>query len=437
MKICIIGTGYVGLATGACLASMDNEVTCVDKNKQIVKSLKKAEIHFYEPGLKDVVEENIEEKRLKFTDDLESAVIDSEVIFITVGTPPKKSGEADISAVVSVAKSIAKAIKKSGKIVGDGYKVVVNKSTVPIGMGDIVDGIMLEEGVDRNRFSVASNPEFLKEGSAVYDFLNPDRIVIGASDNKAYNKLAELYRPLNAHIVFTSLRSAEFIKYASNAFLATKVSFINEIAKLCEEVGSDVTEVGQGMGLDKRIGRDYLRAGLGYGGSCLPKDVSALIHLAKKYKIAPHLLQAVQEVNKNQRKLMVKKVSSVFKSLKGKKICVLGLSFKPETDDLREAPSLDIINDLQKLGAKISAYDPVAEGKAKEQLIGVAFCNDIYESIEGVDALIVAAEWNEFKNLDLKKVKLKMKTPIIFDGRNMYDPKKLKALGFRYCGIGR
>jgi len=437
MRICVVGTGYVGLVTGACLASLGNTVICVDKDRRIVNSLNKAVIHFYEPGLKDLVEEKVAAKRLRFTSEIDDAVLRSDIIIVTVGTPPKKNGEADMSAVISVSKNIARIIKKYSKSIGDGYKVIVNKSTVPVGMGDIVEGIILEEGVDRNRFSVASNPEFLKEGSAVYDFMNPDRIVIGASDNRAFNKLAELYRPLNAHIIFTSIRSAEFIKYASNAFLATKVSFINEIAKICEKVGSDVTEVAQAMGLDKRIGKEYLKAGLGYGGSCLPKDVSALIHLARKFKIDPKVLEAVQTVNMDQRMYMINKVKSVLKDLRGKKIAVLGLSFKPETDDMREAPSIYIINGLKKLGARVLAYDPVSELKAKQKIKGVAFCRNIYESITDVDALIIASEWNEFRDLDLKKVKSKMKRPIIFDGRNIYDPNKLREMGFEYFGVGR
>lgn len=313
----------------------------------------------------------------------------------------------------------------------------MNKSTVPVGMGDIVTKIFVKIGVPEKNFAVVSNPEFLREGTAVSDFMSPDRIVIGAANNRAFNIISELYRPLNAHIIFTTVKSAELIKYASNSFLATKISFINEIANICEKVGSDVIEVAHGMGLDKRIGREFLNAGIGYGGSCLPKDVSALIHLAKANEYDPQILVAVNRTNEKQRKMIIEKIGAAIKILKGKTIGILGLSFKPETDDLRDAPSIDIIRELQKRGARINAYDPVAESKAKKILRGVSFCRNAYDTLKKADAAVITAEWSEFKELDLVKVKAIMKTPLIFDGRNIYNPKRMKEHGFKYYGVGR
>ncbi len=434
MRICVIGTGYVGLVTGACLANLGNEVICVDKDKGRITSLKKSVIPFYEPGLKEVVLKNFKAKRLTFTTSLPEGVNRSEVIFIAVGTPPMENGEADVSAVISVATHIAKLLKGDGK---NKYKVIVNKSTVPVGMGDIVTKILVENGVAEKHFAVVSNPEFLREGTAVPDFMSPDRIVIGASNSKAFNVITELYRPLNAHMIFTTIKSAELIKYASNSFLATKISFINEIANICEKVGSDVVEVAYGMGLDKRIGREFLNAGLGYGGSCLPKDVSALIHLARSSGYDPQILTSVNRTNEEQRKRMVEKMEDKLHSLKGKVIGVLGLSFKPDTDDLRDSPSLELIRELKKGGAKVKAYDPVARSKARKILSGVTFCDTAYDALRKADAAVVTAEWSEFRELDLDKVKASMKDPVIFDGRNIYNPKRMKELGFKYYGVGR
>ena len=436
MKICVIGTGYVGLVTGACLANLGNNVICVDKDKSRVSSLKRSVIPFYEPGLKEVVIKNSSSGRLTFTTKINEGIKKSEVIFIAVGTPPKESGEADISAVIDVARQIAKTLKEDGKI-GKKFKVIVNKSTVPVGMGDIVTKILVEHGVPDKNFAVVSNPEFLREGTAVSDFMSPDRIVIGAPNNKASNIITELYRPLNAHIIFTTVKSAELIKYASNSFLATKISFINEIANICERVGSDVVEVAYGMGLDKRIGREFLNAGIGYGGSCLPKDVSALIHLAKSHGHDPQILISVNRTNEEQRKMIIEKMESALRTLKGKVVGVLGLSFKPETDDLRDAPSIDIIKELKSKGAKVNAYDPVAGSKAKKLLDGVGFCDTAYDAVKKADAVIVTAEWGEFRELDLDRIKKAMKTPIIFDGRNIYNPKRMRELGFKYYGVGR
>lgn len=434
MKIAVVGSGYVGLVTGACLANLGNVVICVDKDKKRVSTLKKGEVPFYEPGLPELVAQNIKAKRLSFSSDLAEAVLVSEIIFIAVGTPPKKGGEADISAVEAVARGIAKAIKSNKKKF---FKVIVNKSTVPVGMGDIVTKILKKNGVSENKFSVVSNPEFLKEGSAVSDFMSPDRIVVGASNSRAFNVITELYRPLNAHIIFTTVKSAELIKYASNSFLATKISFINEIAKICEKVGSDVTEVAYGMGLDKRIGKQFLNAGLGYGGSCFPKDVSALTYLSKKSGVESKILKAVSSVNKEQISFFIEKIKDRFKKLRGKKIALLGLSFKPETDDLREAPSLKVVSELFKSGAKLHAYDPVAEESAKRIFPKLEFSHDIYDAIRGVEAIVICTEWPEFRELDFAKVKKLVKTAIIFDGRNIYDRKRLSEAGIEYISVGR
>jgi len=436
MKICVIGTGYVGLVTGACLASLGNEVICVDKDKARVSSLKRSIIPFYEPGLKEMVSKNQKAERITFTTKLEDGVSNSEIILIAVGTPPRENGEADVSAVIDVAGQIASTLRSDRKM-GRKFKVIVNKSTVPVGMGDIVTKILIEKGVSDKNFAVVSNPEFLREGTAVSDFMSPDRIVIGAPNSRAFNVITELYRPLNAHMIFTTVKSAELIKYASNSFLATKISFINEIANICEEVGSDVIEVAYGMGLDKRIGREFLNAGIGYGGSCLPKDVSALIHLAKVNGYDPQILVAVNRTNEEQRKMIVDKMEGVLKTLKGKTIGVLGLSFKPETDDLRDAPSIEIINELRNRGAKVLAYDPVAAVKAKKFLIGVSFCDTAYDAVKKADAVVVTAEWGEFRELDMDKIKASMRSPVIFDGRNIYNPKRMKELGFKYYGVGR
>jgi UDPglucose 6-dehydrogenase len=436
MKICVIGTGYVGLVTGACLANLGNNVICVDKDRSRISDLQKSTIPFYEPGLKEIVLKNFKSGRLSFAVNINDGVKKSEVVFISVGTPPKESGEADVSAVVDVAKKIAKALKSDGKMKNK-FKVIVNKSTVPVGMGDIVTKILLEKGVSEKNFAVVSNPEFLREGTAISDFMSPDRIVIGAPNNRAFNVITELYRPLNAHIIFTTVKSAELIKYASNSFLATKISFINEIANICEKVGSDVVEVAYAIGLDKRIGREFLNAGIGYGGSCLPKDVSALIHLAKTHGYDPEILISVNRTNEEQRMRIVEKIESVLKSLKGKTISVLGLSFKPETDDLRDAPAIDIVRELLDRGAMVKAYDPVAQAKAKKLLNGVTFSGTAYDAIKNADAMVLTAEWGEFRELDMDKVKRSMKTPIIFDGRNIYNPKRMREIGFKYYGVGR
>ena len=436
MKLAVIGTGYVGLVTGACFANLGNSVICVDKDPSRLDVLKKGEVPFYEPGLPEIVAKNYKAGRLHFTESLVDAVTKSEIIFIAVGTPSKSNGEADISAVIQVAKEISKAINsKNGKKIK--FRVIVNKSTVPVGMGDIVTKILTENKVSEKFFSVISNPEFLREGSAVSDFMNPDRIVIGASNNRAFNVITELYRSLNAHIIFTTVKSAELIKYASNAFLATKISFINEIANICERVGSDVLEVANAMGLDKRIGRQFLNAGIGYGGSCFPKDVLALIHLAEEEGYSPQILRSVTTVNEYQIDSFVGKISRELKNLRGKTIAMLGLAFKPETDDLREAPALKIVNSLLKKGAKIKIYDPAVSDRSKKELEEITFVENVYDLLDKVDALVIATEWGEFKELDFDRARTLMKGHIIFDGRNIYDPKKVREAGFKYVGVGR
>ncbi|MCX5750074.1 MAG: UDP-glucose/GDP-mannose dehydrogenase family protein [Candidatus Saganbacteria bacterium] len=437
MKIGVIGTGYVGLVTGACLADLGHVVVCMDKDTRRVKLLKKGEIPFYEPGLSETVKRSVKGQRLFFTSKLEEVILDAEVIFIAVGTPPKANGEADVSAVIDVAEGIAKVLKKNHSKSSKselGYKVIVNKSTVPVGMGDIVTDILKKRGIPEKKFAVVSNPEFLKEGSAVSDFMHPDRIVVGASNNRAFNLLSELYRPLNAHIIFTSIKSAELIKYASNAFLATRISFMNEIANICEKVGSDVVEVAEGMGLDKRIGKAFLNAGIGYGGSCFPKDVVALLHLAQSHGYDSRILEAANQANEEQWKIFVEKVEATLGGADGKRIAVLGLSFKPETDDTREAPSIKIIKRLIDLGAEITAYDPVVK---KVVGLKLRMAANPYDAVKGKQAVIMVTEWNEFKQLDLERVKSLLKEPVVIDGRNIYSPVKMRNLGFTYVSVGR
>jgi len=438
MKISVIGSGYVGLVTGACLAELGHQVTCVDVDKVKIKLLTAGKIPIFEPGLEELVLRNVSQERLAFSSAIESAIKKTEVIFIAVGTPSREDGKADVSAVESVAKEIAKAIKGPSGKPSDAYKVIVNKSTVPVGMGDIVTKILIENGAAKNRFAVVSNPEFLREGSAISDFMHPDRIVIGAQDKRAYEVITELYRPLNAHIIFTSVKSAELIKYASNAFLATKISFINEIANVCERVGSDISEVADAVGLDKRIGRAFLNAGLGWGGSCFPKDVAALIHLARDKGYNPEILEAVSNVNQAQVEMFVGKIKSTLKNLSDKVITVLGLSFKPNTDDLRDAPSLRVIELLLSEGATLKAYDPIVKNVEQLRIKGkISLANDPYEALEDSQALVIVTEWPEFTELDLKKVKQLMQKPYIFDGRNTLNAKRVKEAGFKYFGIGK
>ena len=433
VKISIIGSGYVGLVTGACLADLGNEVICADNDSDKIKLLKKLVMPIYEPGLLELVRRNVKEKRLSFTADLRDAVRQAKIIFIAVGTPPLENGEADLTGVENVAKVIAQNI--------DGYKLIVEKSTVPVETGFWVTHTIKvnlpKSKKGKLKFDVASNPEFLREGQAINDFMNPDRIVLGVESHSARRLLLELYSPLKAHIVVTDIKSAEIIKHASNSFLATKISFINAIARVCECVGADVVKVADGMGMDKRIGRAFLDAGIGYGGSCFPKDLDAFITIARKSGYDFELLKTVRDINESQRKHLLKKIKDALWIVKDKQIGILGLSFKPNTDDLRSAPAIDIIKQLLSQGAKIRAFDPQSMPKAREILKGVKFCTDAYEAAKGSDCIVVVTEWNEFKNLDFPRLKKNLKQPIIVDGRNIYNPREMEELGFRYIGLGR
>jgi UDPglucose 6-dehydrogenase len=428
-KICVIGVGYVGLVTGTCFADLGHQVTCIDVDKAKVEKLQAGGMPIYEPGLEEMVRRNAQAGRLDFTTDYPRALEGAEFAFIAVGTPQGSGGEADLKYVRTAARSIAEAM--------DHPVIIVNKSTVPIGTGDWVADIVRRHQPDSVDFSVVSNPEFLREGAAISDFMRPDRIVLGSLDPEAAAQVAQLYLSLRAPIMITDLRTAEMIKYASNAFLATRISFINEIASVCEALGADVKEVAVGMGYDKRIGPDFLDAGIGYGGSCFPKDVQALAHMAAVHGCHPQLLRAVMDINRDQRRQAIHKLRALVRTLDEKVVGVLGLAFKPNTDDMREAPSVELIHLLQSEGARIRAYDPVAMVNADHYLHDVTLCQDAYEVAEGADALIVVTEWNEFKHLSLPRLKERMRQPIIVDGRNIYDPEQMRALGFVYRGMGR
>ncbi len=429
MKITVVGSGYVGLVSGACFASLGNEVTCVDIDAKKIAMLKKGKLPIYEPGLEEMVRENLKSGNLSFTTDLPTAVRKTEVIFIAVGTPPRPNGEADLSYVEDVARTIASQI--------NGYKIIVEKSTVPVQTGEWVEKTLRRYAKKGARFDVASNPEFLREGSAVQDFMNPDRVVLGVASKKAREVLNDLYKPLKAPMVFTDIKSAEIIKHAANSFLAMKISFINAISRICELAGADVEQVAVGMGLDRRIGKNFLNAGIGFGGFCFPKDLSAFIRISEKLGYDFQLLKAVENINEDQKKFFVRKIEEAIWNISGKTIGVLGLAFKPNTDDMRFAPSLDIVAALQSMGAKIKAYDPHAMEKAKGMIQNVQFCQDSYSVCKNSDCLVILTEWNEFKELNLAKVKKNLHQPVIIDGRNMYDPAKMKDLGFRYFSIGR
>jgi UDPglucose 6-dehydrogenase len=432
MHIGIIGAGYVGIVTGACFAEFGLFVTCVDKDEKKVNSLKKGIIPFYEPGLDDLVRRNIKQGRLRFTTKTSKAVESSLVIFIAVGTPRRGDGSADMQYVEEVAREIALHM--------DGYKVIVTKSTVPVGTGGKLRAIIAGNLREQTDFDIVANPEFLREGSAIEDFMRPNRVIIGAKSPQAVAIMRDLYKPLyliEAPFVITNIETAELIKYASNSFLATKISFINEMANLCEKVGADVHMVAKGMGLDQRIGPKFLHPGPGYGGSCLPKDTNALLKIAEGHNVKLGIVDAVIRANENQKKHMVKKIRDVTGILKGKTIAVLGLSFKPNTDDIRDAPSLFIIRSLLEEKTKIRAYDPVSMKEAKKILPQVKYCEDSYDAAKGADALVIVTEWNQFRNLDLDRIKKLLKEPYFFDLRNIYDPQKLREKGFRYFSVGR
>lgn len=432
MNICVVGTGYVGLVTGACFAEFGLKVICVDKDVKKIKDLSNARIPIFEPGLEELVKRNIKDERLSFSTDLADAVRKSLAIFIAVGTPSREDGSADLSYVEAVAQSIAENM--------NGYKIIITKSTVPVGTGERIRKIIGEKQKEKNDFDIVSNPEFLREGAAIEDFMRPNRVVIGAESDHAIAIMKDLYSPLyliETPFVITDIKTAEMIKYASNAFLATKVSFINEIANICERVGADVHMVARGMGLDKRIGPKFLHPGPGYGGSCFPKDTQAIVNIAKEHTYDFEIVKAVIKVNEKQRMLMVEKIKKAIGDLKDKMVGILGLSFKPNTDDMREAPSVSIIRGLQKEGAKIRAFDPAAMDEAKKFLSDVEYCSDPYEVANNSDALVILTEWNQFRNLDIDKIKDLLKRPILIDMKNIYDPKKMKAAGIRYTGVGR
>lgn len=432
MNISVIGTGYVGLITGVCFAEFGVHVTCVDNDAKKIAALKKSVVPFYEPGLEEMLKRNIENGNITFTTDIANAVDSSLVIFIAVGTPPRGDGSADMKYVEGVAREIAAHINS--------YKVIVTKSTVPVGTGERLKNIISESSQESVDFDMVSNPEFLREGASIEDFMRPNRIVIGASSDQAIAIMKDLYRPLyliETPFVITDVKTAELIKYSSNAFLATKISFINEIAHLCEQIGADVQVVAKAMGLDRRIGPKFLHAGPGFGGSCFPKDTRAILQIARKHKSRLGIIESTIKANEHQRDFALKKVSKGLGNVKGKKVSVLGLSFKPNTNDLREAPALYIIEKLQKAGANVTAYDPVAMKDAQKVLRKVTLCRNSYDTVKNADAVIIVTEWNQFRNLDLGRIKKLMKGRLFFDLRNIYSPKKVRDAGFTYYSIGR
>ncbi|HHT9136186.1 MAG TPA: UDP-glucose dehydrogenase family protein [Candidatus Wunengus sp. YC60] len=432
MKICCIGCGYVGLVAATCLADMGNDVFSVDIDKNKINNLKKGIIPIYEPGLNDILDRNAREDRIIFLTNIKEGIQKSEVIFIAVGTPPDSNNCADISAITSVAESIGRYM--------NGYKVIVNKSTAPVGTLEKIGKVIASTQSKPIKFDLVSNPEFMREGEAIKDFTNPDRIVIGVQSEGAKRIMASIYSGISRTdkpIMFTDIRSAELIKYASNAMLATRISFMNELAQLCEKVGGDIKAIAKGMGLDSRIGPRFLHAGIGYGGSCFPKDVKALAQIMKLNSVEPRILTAVDEVNEQQKSSLIHKIKKLVPDLKGKSIAIWGLAFKPKTDDMREAPSITIIRQLQKLGAKIKAFDPEAQQNARKIFKNITYRKDPYSTLKGCDALVIVTEWNEFRDLELKKVKQLLKHPNVIDGRNIYEPQEMKKLGFNYLCVGR
>jgi UDPglucose 6-dehydrogenase len=429
MNVCVVGCGYVGLVTGACLAEIGHRVRCIDSDRNKISALLSGKIPIYEEGLDAIVARNVKKKRLSFAYTLAEGMTDAQVVFIAVGTPPRDDGSADLTYIEAVAREIAINLKR--------YTVIAEKSTVPVETGEQVERTIMRYNRRRVPFDVVSNPEFLKEGTAVQDFLQPDRIVIGVKSKRAQKVMMDLYAPLKARTLITDLKSAELIKHASNSFLATKISFMNSVARVCERVGADVQQVAEGMGLDPRIGRAFLHAGIGFGGFCLPKDLEAFYYISHKVGYDFDLLRTVKEVNDRQRALFVKKIEEAVWILKGKTIAILGVAFKPHTDDIRFAPSIDIIGRLLAAGAKVKAYDPVAMSKASPVLKNVTFCKSAYEAAGGADCLALVTEWPEFKTLNFARIKRSLTHPILIDGRNLYDGAKMKAMGFDYHGMGR
>jgi len=429
MDICIVGSGHVGLVTGACLADLGNRVICMDDDKAKIASLQEGHLPFYEPELESIVQRNVSAGRLSFTTDAAEGVRKAKVIFICVGTPQGPDGAADLSYVETAAKRVAEAM--------DGYRAIVDKSTVPVKTGGWVKHTVKLNNRRQYDFDVISNPEFLREGRAVHDFMHPDRIVIGVESERAAKLMTELYQPLKAPMIVTNIETAELIKHASNAFLAVKISYINAIANICEAVGADVTKVAEGMGLDERIGRHFLDAGIGYGGYCLPKDVLAFIKIAEEVGYDFELLRAVDKINEHQSRLVVRKAKDLLWNLNSKTIGVLGLAFKPNTDDIRESPSIKVIKQLQQEGVKIKAYDPKAMDNIKQIFPDIELCQGPYQVAQGSDALVIVTDWDEFKKMDLRKIKGLLNQPVIIDGRNMFDPGEMEKLGFTYQGVGR
>ncbi|MFH0777968.1 MAG: UDP-glucose/GDP-mannose dehydrogenase family protein [Candidatus Eisenbacteria bacterium] len=429
MNIAVIGTGYVGLVTGVVFADLGNDVICVDRDSSKIDLLNSGVMPIYEPGLEEIVSRNVHDQRLSFSTDVARAVQRSEVVFIAVGTPPAENGETDLSQVKDAARDIGRAL--------DSYKVIVNKSTVPVGTGDLVKRIVQRYRNGDTPFDVVSNPEFLREGSAILDTLTPDRIVIGAPNKNVAMTLLELYASLGRPMLITDVHSAEIIKYASNSFLATKISFANAIADLCERVGANVVDVIRGVGADTRIGDQFLQAGLGYGGSCLPKDVQSLVHTSAGYGYRLKLLEAVHEINAGRVKGFLNRMKGILGPLDRKTVCIWGLAFKPNTDDIRDAKSVEIIASLLAEGATIRAYDPAAAANTRRVFPQVTYCEGPVEAAEGADAAVVVTEWNEFRLLNMDKIRTVMKRPLIFDGRNIYDPERMKKLGFEYHSVGR
>lgn len=432
MHIAVIGTGYVGLVTGACFAEFGVNVTCVDVDEEKIARLKEGEIPIYEPGLDTLVEKNVQAGRLHFTTDLKSSVEQALVIFLAVGTPPREDGAADLRFIESAARSIAEHM--------NGYKVIVTKSTVPVGTGERLRRLIREHQKKSINFGIVSNPEFLREGAAIDDFMRPDRVVIGSRDEEAVAIMRDLYRPLyliETPIVITSTEAAELTKYAANAFLATKISFINEIANLCDRIGCDVHDVARAIGMDNRIGRKFLHPGPGFGGSCFPKDTTALLSVAREFGAEALIVESVVEVNRRQRAAMIPKIEKLLGGLEGKTIAVLGLSFKPETDDMRDAPAVDIINSLVERGARVRAYDPVAIPQAKKVLPHIDYAADEYDAVTGADALVFMTEWNQFRALNMERVRELMRAPKVADLRNIYEPATMREMGFEYVGVGR
>ena len=432
MHIAVIGSGYVGLVTGACFAEFGVDVACVDVDADKIAQLSRGQATIYEPGLDQLLQKNLQAGRLRFTTDLSSAVDPAAVVFLAVGTPPNRDGSADLTFVDNAASAVAAHIRS--------YKVIAMKSTVPVGTGKRLTALIrnhLPPGVD---FSVVSNPEFLREGAAIGDFMRPDRVVIGSNDERATELMRELYRPLfliETPFVITSVEGAELTKYAANAFLATKISFINEIANLCEKVGCDVHQVARAVGMDRRIGSKFLHPGPGFGGSCFPKDTRALGGIGRQYDSPTTIVDAVIDVNDRQRKSMLPKIEKIAGGLSGKRIAVFGLSFKPETDDMRDAPSVDIISGLVDAGATVVAYDPVAQDEAEKHLPKIDYAEDEYAAASGADALVFITEWNQFRALDMERIHKLMRTPNIADLRNIYEPADMRELGFNYVGVGR